>query len=219
MIVRSTLMLVAVALPMFPNLFAQQSQTRPVLQAAPVAQAPSVPAVAAPSAMQAGSIILPSSYVISTGDVLQLTVWKEPGMSNPSIPVRPDGMISLSLVGDIPAAGLTPMQLGSDVASRLKKYMNDPLVTVTVLGVQPKEVYLLGEIGHIGPVAITPGMTPLQAIAAAGGLSSFAKAKHIYILRKGNEKQIKIAFDYKKAIKDGDMQGVTLIPGDTIVVP
>lgn len=140
-------------------------------------------------------------------------------MSNPSVPVRPDGMISLSLLGDIPAAGQTPMQLSTDVATRLKKYVNDPLVTVTVLNVQQKEVYLLGEIQKTGPVALAPGMTPLQVIAAAGGLSPFAKAKRIYILRRSAGKQSKIAFDYKKAIKNGDLQGVSLLPGDTIVVP
>lgn len=218
MTLRSTTLFAALFLPTLSvTLHAQQGTTKPVLQAAPVEPAP--PQTTPPPAPQSGASVSPSTYMISTGDTLQVTVWKEPGMSNPSVPVRPDGMISLALVGDIPAAGFTPMQLGADVTSRMKKYVNDPLVTVTVLTVQPKEVYLLGEIQKTGPVALTPSMTALQAIAAAGGLSPYAKSKRIYILRKSGGQQSKIAFDYKKAIKDGDLQGVTLMPGDTIVVP
>ena len=198
----------------------QMGGTKPVLQATPVQQAaPAAAAVPNANVMQAGSVVSASTYIIGPGDLLQLTVWKEPGMSNASVPVRPDGMISLSLVGDVPAAGVTPMQLGTDIAGRLKKYVNDPLVTVTVLGVQTKEIYLLGEIGKTGPIGLTPGMTPLQAIASAGGLSPYAKKSSIYILRKVSGRNRKIPFDYKKAIKDGDLQGVTLLPGDTIVVP
>ena len=139
-------------------------------------------------------------------------------MSASSLAVRPDGEVSLALLGDIPAAGQTPMALSEDLAMRLKKYVNDPLVTVTVLTVHPKEIYIIGEVSHIGAVQLTPTMTPLQAIAAAGGLSSFAKSK-LYILRKGPSKETKIPFDYKKALKTGDQQGITLMAGDTIVVP
>ena len=213
---------------------AQGGVTKPVLQAAPAPQPqtaiqPAAPAQAVPvhSAQAEGvSSETPpdpaassSSYIITQGDTLGIAVWKEPGMSTPSIPVRPDGMVSLSLLGDLPAAGITPMHLSTDIATRLRKYINDPRVTVTVVGVQPKEVYILGEIQHVGPVVLTPEMTPLQAISAAGGLSPFAKAKNIYILRKEAGKQRKIPFNYKKAIKDGDLQGVALLPGDTILVP
>ena len=149
---------------------------------------------------------------------MQVTVWKEPSFSG-SIPVRPDGMISLSLVGDLPAAGMTPMQLSTDIASRLKKFINDPSVTVTVMAVRPKQVYLLGEVAHIGPVMLTEGMSVLQVLAAAGGLSPFAKSKNMYILRGEPGHQKKIPFNYKKALKEGDEQGVLLAPGDTIVVP
>ena len=157
-------------------------------------------------------------YILSPDDTLQITVWKEPGFSG-NVPIRPDGMISLSLVGDLPAAGFTPMQLGMDIAARLKKYIQDPSVTVTVLSVRPKQVFLLGEVAHVGPLTITPEMTPLQAIAAAGGLTPFAKAKNIYILRGAAGHQTKVPYNYKKALKDGDEQGVSLVPGDTIVVP
>ena len=197
---------------------AQSNVTQPVLQAAPVpaetAPLPTPPATVPPDASASSA-----NYTIGPGDMLEVTVFKEPGMSTPSVPVRPDGMISLSLLGDLPASGLTPMLLSADVASRLKKYINDPRVTVTVLGVHPKEIYMLGEVAHVGAIPITPEMTPLQAIATAGGLSPYANAKKIYILRTVAGTQKKIPFDYKKAIKNGDLQGVKLVAGDTVVVP
>ncbi len=156
------------------------------------------------------------SYVIGPGDQLQLNVWNEPKLSQSGIPVRPDGRISVPLLGDVPAAGLTPMLLGRDVENRLQKYVADPKVTVTMLGVAPKEIFLLGEIGRPGPLVLSPGMTFLQVISAAGGLTPYAKKK-LYVLRKTDKGQQKINFDYKKAVTTGDMQGVTLMPGDTIV--
>lgn len=127
-------------------------------------------------------------------------------------------MISLVLVGDLPAAGLTPMALSNDIATRLKKYIQDPVVTVVVLGVNSQRIFMVGEVGHVGPVMLTPGMTPLQAIVTAGGLSQFANSKRIYILRAVAGKQQKIPFNYKQAVKGID-EGVSLLPGDTIVVP
>src|SRR5580698_3776800 len=145
-----------------------------------------------------------SRYIIGPQDSLQVTVWKEPTLSG-TIPVRPDGMISLVLVGDIPAAGQTPTALSADIAQRLKKYIQDPVVTVVVLGVNSQRVFLVGEVGKVGPIMMTPGMTPLQAIVSAGGLTQFASSKHIYILRTVAGKQEKLPFNYKAALK-GDNQ-------------
>jgi len=156
-------------------------------------------------------------YIIGPEDSLQVTVWKEPTLSG-NFPVRPDGMISLVLVGDLPAAGLTPMALSNDITQRLKKYIQDPVVTVAVLGVNSQRIFMVGEVGHVGPVMLTPGMTPLQAIVTAGGLSQFANSKRIYILRMVGGKQQKIPFNYKQALR-GENSGITLLPGDTIVVP
>jgi polysaccharide export outer membrane protein len=144
-------------------------------------------------------------------------VWKEPSLSG-SIPVRPDGMISLVLVGDMLAAGKTPMQLADDITAKLKKYIQDPNVSVMVMGVNSHKIFMVGEVGHVGPIGMTPGMTALQAIAAAGGISPYGNAKKIYILRVEDGKQQKIPFNYKLAIK-GENQGPSLKPGDTIVVP
>jgi polysaccharide export outer membrane protein len=157
-------------------------------------------------------------YVIGAEDTLQITVWKEPTLSG-TVPVRPDGRISMVLLGDLPAAGMTPMQLAADIAQRLKKYIQDPSISVVVLAVNSQRIFIIGEVGHVGAVSMTAGMTPLQAIAAAGGLSPFAHSKSIYILRGTGAAQKKIPFNYKKALKGDDKQDVSLEPGDTIVVP
>ena len=207
------------------NGWAQQVTDKPPITAT------SLPPQASPATSPAATGTLPGQavatpaaaavspdYVIGPGASLAISVWKEPTYPV-TLPVRPDGMISLPLVGDLPAAPLTPMQLGAQITQKLKQFITDPLVTVTVLGVNSKRIYLIGEVGKVGPMPLTPDVTPLQAIATAGGLTPYANAKHIYILRTVAGKQQKIPFDYKKALKDGNMQGVTLVSGDTIGVP
>jgi polysaccharide export outer membrane protein len=211
-------------LPALAAGLAQQTPVKPAPGAKPAA-APAInhPATSSSTARPAAAVPVAHSanvtanYIIGAEDTLQITVWQEPNLSTPALPVRPDGKISLPLVGDITAAGFTPMQLASDIGNRLKQYVTDPEVDVTVLAVNSKRVYLIGEVMHVGPLAITPGMTVLQAIATAGGLTPYANKKHIYILR--GDRQQKIPFDYTLAVKKGDMQGVSLVPGDTIVVP
>jgi polysaccharide export outer membrane protein len=161
---------------------------------------------------------IPANYTIGADDSIKVDVWKEPSLSA-TLPVRPDGEISLPLVGDLPAAGLTPMQLTAEITDRLRKFVTEPVVDVTVLAVNSKRIFVIGEIGQPGPLSLTPDMTVLQAISTAGGLTPYANKKGIYILRGDTGQQQKIAFDYKKALTKGDMQGVTLQPGDTIVVP
>ncbi len=195
----------------------QQMGTKPAVTVAPPqATAPAEPATTAPIAVPKGGV--DPDYVIGPSDTLEVNVFNEPKFSG-SLPVRPDGMISIALLGDIPAAGFTPMQLGAEIGSRLKKLITDPSVTVSVLSINSKRIYLVGEVGKVGPLPMTPGMTPLQAIATAGGPGPYANTKRIYILRTVSGKQQKIPFNYKKALKDGDMQGVSLISGDTIVIP
>jgi polysaccharide export outer membrane protein len=159
-----------------------------------------------------------ANYVIGADDSLKIDVWHEQQLSV-TVPVRPDGKITLPLINDIQAAGYTPMQLEADLTARLSKFVTDPVVSVSVLAVNSKHVFMIGEIMRQGPEPITPGMTILQAIASAGGLTPYASKKKIYILRGDPNKQQRIPFDYVKALKKGDMQGLTLIPGDTIVVP
>ena len=197
---------------------AQDTTVPPTTQPAAATTQPA--ATQAPASNQGKAVVMVdnSTYIIGADDGLQVTVWKEPSLSG-TFPVRPDGMISLVLVGDVPAAGLTPMQLGKDITERLKKYIQDPSVSVVVTAVNSQRVFMIGEVGRVGPMSLTPGMTPLQAISAAGGLSTFANSKRIYILRGPQGKQVKIPFNYKLAIKGDSKQLIALEPGDTIVVP
>jgi polysaccharide export outer membrane protein len=176
------------------------------------------PEAAAPQVQTPAGDMDASRYVIGADDSLQVTVWQEPSISG-TFPVRPDGMISLVLVGDIQAAGLTPMHLAHDLTIKLKKFIQDPIVSVVVAAVRSQRVYLVGEVNHAGPIVLTPGMTPLQAIAEAGGLNPYTNGKHIYILRGPQGKQTKIPFNYKLALKGDNRQDVPLLSGDTIVVP
>jgi len=202
-----------------------QAAPAPASSTAP-ASAPSSDSQAAKNSTAAAEQIQPkmtamidaSTYIIGPEDSLQVTVWREPTLSG-TFPVRPDGMISLALVGDLPAAGLTPMQLGTNIATSLKKFIQDPSVAVVVSAVNSKRIFVVGEVGHVGPMQMTPGMTPLQALAAAGGPTAFAHPKRIYVLRGQTGKQQKIPFDYKQALKGDTKQLFSLQPGDTIVVP
>jgi polysaccharide export outer membrane protein len=158
------------------------------------------------------------TYVIHAEDMLHVAVWKEPELTL-TLPVRSDGMISLPLVNDVPAAGLTPMQLAGVLTEKLRKYLEAPRVTVVVTQIRTQRVYALGEVSHTGPISLLPDMTILQALATAG-LTPFANTKGIYLLRMDKGRQQKIAFNYRQVIKGGDpSQNITLKPGDTIVVP
>jgi polysaccharide export outer membrane protein len=160
----------------------------------------------------------PIDYIIGPDDTLHITVWKEPDMSV-SLPVRPDGKISIPLLDDVQAAGMTPMQLAASIKEKLKKYIADPRVTVVVTAMTSQRVYVLGEVVHTGPMPLLPGMTVLQALSSAG-FTQFANLKSIYLLRTQNGQQTKIPFRYKDALKGKDTQSdLVLKPGDTIVVP
>ncbi len=189
----------------------------PANQAAPAEKPLQQAPATAPPPPPTGAGVDAEHYVIGAEDNLQITVWKEPTLSG-TVPVRPDGRISLVLVGDMQAAGRTPMQLADDITVRLKKYIQDPNVSVVVMSVNSQKIFLVGEVGKVGPVMMTAGMTALQAISAGGGLTPYANAKKIYILRNEGGKQQKIPFNYKAVLK-GDVQGPELKPGDTIVVP
>jgi polysaccharide export outer membrane protein len=159
------------------------------------------------------------TYVIGPEDMLNIAVWKEPDFSS-TVPVRPDGKISMPLLGDVEASGKTPGQLADDLTVKLKKYIDDPRVTVVVTAINSKRVYILGEVNHPGTINMSPNMTVLQAISAAGGPTAYANTKKISILRTAQGKQTKFPFNYKEVIKGNDMQqNIQLMAGDTIVVP
>lgn len=159
------------------------------------------------------------TYVIGPQDGLNINVWKEPELSE-SVQVRPDGKVSVPLLNDVEAAGLTAMQLSAKITEGLKKYVTDPRVTVSVTAINSRRVYVLGEVGHPGGFGLLPDMTVMQAISDAGGLTQFAHGKKIYVLRKEGDKQVKYPFNYTKALKGEDPeQNFPLKSGDTVVVP
>lgn len=159
-----------------------------------------------------------SDYVIGSDDILKITVWKEPDLSE-TLPVRPDGKISMPLLNDIPAAGLTPIQLKDSITEKLKKYISDPRVTVVVTAMNSRRIFVTGEVLHSGPMALLPHMTMLQALSQAG-FTQFANLKSIYLLRTENGRQNKLPFNYKDVVKGNHPeQNIPLKPGDTLVVP
>jgi polysaccharide export outer membrane protein len=160
----------------------------------------------------------PSDYVIGADDVLKISVWKEQDLTE-TLPVRPDGKISMPLLNDVPAAGLTPLQLRDSITEKLKKYISDPRVTVVVTAMNSRRVFITGEVVHSGPITLLPHMTVLQALSQAG-FTQFANLKAIYLLRTDNGKQVKLPFNYKEVVKGNHPeQNILLKPGDTLVVP
>lgn len=160
-----------------------------------------------------------TEYRIGPQDVLRIDVWKEPEISR-TIPVRPDGKVSLPLLNDVQASGLTAMQLAGNIREGLTKYLTNPQVTVTVTEINSRRVYVNGEVNRAGPLPLLPNMTVLQALSAAGGFTQFAKLKGIYVLRNEGGKQVKLPFNYKDVVKGNHPeQNIPLISGDVIVVP
>lgn len=159
------------------------------------------------------------TYIIGPQDTLSVNVWKEPELSA-NVQVRPDGKVSIPLLEDVQAAGLTTMKLSSDITAGLKKYVTTPRVTVLVTGINSRRFYVLGEVFHAGSYTLLPDMNVLQAISNAGGLTPFANGKKIYVLRNEGGKQVKYPFNYNKVLKGQNSQdNFSLMSGDTIVVP
>lgn len=172
---------------------------------------------ASPQAKAAGDIDR-DSYIIGAEDVLDISVWQEPDVSR-KVPVRPDGMISIPLVNDIQAAGLTPMQLAASITEKLKKFLTKPLVTVTVTAINSQRVFVIGEVSKPGPMPLLARMTALQALSTAGGPTQFADQKRAYVLRNEGGKEVTYPLNYRDLIH-GDRRGnIVLKAGDTIVVP
>ena len=203
-----SVLVLALLSPIFSTYAQDGAPVRPLVAAA------SPTSAATDSALPGTS----STYVIGPSDVVIVTVLKEPTLSG-TLLVRPDGMISMPLLGDITASGMTPRQLSDDIAVRLKKFIQDPNVTVVLSQINSKKVYLIGEVGKVGPVEMTPGMTLLEAISSAGGLSQYANSRKIYILRTEGQTHQRIPVRYKQALKGDSTCNLIVKPGDTIIVP
>jgi polysaccharide biosynthesis/export protein len=159
-------------------------------------------------------------YVIGEGDALRIDVWQQDKVSLPSVPVRPDGKISLPLVDDIQAAGLTTDELKAVITRELTEYIENPTVTVVVLAPNSKRAFVLGEVRNPGPVSLSSEMRVLDAITVAGGFSTFAKKSKVRVLRYVDGKELEYRFDYDAYVA-GDAPGtnVVLRPSDTVLVP
>lgn len=174
---------------------------------------------AAASAQAAAADTAASDYVIGPTDVLSIVVWGERDLSS-EVAVRPDGKISLPLVNDVVAAGLTPDQLRGRLTDAIKRYVESPVVTVVVRQVNNNRAFITGQVAHPGPYVLSGPTTVLQLIAMAGGFTDFADRKHVLITRFENGVQRAFAFNYDDVIKRRDMsQNVLLRAGDTVVVP
>jgi len=160
------------------------------------------------------------SYIIGESDLLDIDVWKQKEITR-EVPVRPDGKISLPLVGQIQAAGLTPLQLQANITEKLKAYISNPEVTVIVANPLSHQFNIVGQVARPGTYPLSEAMTVLDGIAEAGGFRDFAKETKIYVLRPmPGGIRVRIPFNYKNVIKGKDLsQNVALKPGDTIVVP
>lgn len=159
------------------------------------------------------------AYRIGAQDVLRIDVWKEAEISR-SVPVRPDGKISLPLLNDVQASGLTAMELANVITEGLKKFITSPQVTVSVSEINSRRVYVTGEVTRPGAYPLLPNMTVLQALTSAAGFTQFARIKSIYVLRTESSKQAKHPFNYKDVVNGKRPEdNIMLQPGDTIVVP
>lgn len=172
------------------------------------------------STTTAAAKVDPNAYVLGAEDVVNISVWKEPDVTR-TVSVRPDGMISLPLVGEVKAGGLTPLELQAQLKRGLAKFLDSPEVTVIVENAKSHRFNVVGEVVKPGSYDLNTTVTVLDALAAAGGLKDFAKSKQIYILRKNADgSDQRLPFNYKDVIKGKHSeQNVALAPHDTVVVP
>lgn len=162
----------------------------------------------------------PRQYRIGVDDVLTISVWHEPDLSR-TVPVRPDGRISLPLVGEVEAAGKTTPELEEELKTSLGQYVKAPELTVIVSQIRSRRVNIIGQVMHPGTFTLTQSMGVLDALAAAGGLRDFAKKKHIYVLREtGTGRRVRLPYDYKNVLQGKkNAQDILLQANDTVVVP
>ena len=171
------------------------------------------------AAKPAAPAVVDPEYKIGPQDVVRIDVWKEPEITR-TIPVRPDGKISLPLLNDMQAAGLSAHELATTISKGLEKFINNPQVTVTVMEINSRRVYVTGEVARAGVIPLLPNMTVLQALSSSGGFTQFAKIKSIYVLRQEAGKQVKLPFNYKEVVAGKKPEdNILLQPGDVIVVP
>jgi polysaccharide biosynthesis/export protein len=159
-----------------------------------------------------------SQYTLGPADVIRVNVWKSADLSQ-TVTVGPDGFVSLPLLGDVHAAGLTANQLSRDLSSRLSTYVVSAQVTVSVVDIRSRQVFVTGQVGKPGAYPLIAPITVLQLIAQAGGLNTFANRKGIFVLRGTKEDIQRLKFNYTSAIHGDAKQNINLQPGDTVIIP
>lgn len=168
---------------------------------------------------QPDGVTPPADYVIGAEDVLNIVIWREKELSA-EVMVRPDGKVSLPLLNDVQAAGLTPEQFRLQLTVAAAKFVADPAVTVIVRAINSRKVYIMGEVRSPGPYPLAGPTTVLQLIARAGGLSEYADAKDIGVMRTENGRAVRLKFNYRDVARGRKIeQNVLLRPGDTVIVP
>ena len=198
-----------------------QTPAQPVQPAptAPARPGTTPPVQGRPAATVSTGIATATDYVIGPDDVLGIVFWRDTEMSG-DVTVRPDGMITLPLLQDVKAAGMTPDQLRQQIQQAAAKFISDPNVTVTVRTIKSRNVFITGEVTRPGPYPVTGQMNVLQLISIAGGLNEYANRKEITIQRNENGKTQVFKFNYNDVAKGKNVaQNIVLKPGDTVVVP
>jgi polysaccharide export outer membrane protein len=164
--------------------------------------------------------VFTDSYKIGSGDVLEIVTWKEPDFSRGEILVRIDGKISFPLLGDVQASGQTPLQVKKEIEKGLKSFVENPIVTVTIVNPGSQKFYILGEVARTGEYNLIKDLTVLQAFALAGGFTEWASKKEIILFRNENGKEKIIRVNYKNIIQGKDFsQNIHIKVNDTIIVP
>lgn len=197
---------------MLPALSAAQSATP---QSSSTSQ---TPPVAAPTLPKAGAPALPKDYVIGIEDILNVVSWRDKELSA-EVVVRPDGKISLPMLNDVPAAGMTPEQLAAAVQKAATKFVRDPGITVIVKEIHSRKVYVVGEVAKPGTVSLGGEMNVLQAIAEAGGFLESANKGDVVVVRNENGQERRFKFNYNDVVRGKNVaQNIRLLPGDTILI-
>ena len=160
----------------------------------------------------------PDTYRVGYGDIIGVSVWREADVSVQSVEVRSDGKITVPLVKEVYVLGLTVPEVEAELTRKFRRFINNPVVTVIVRQVNSRKVYLLGGVAQAGEMQLEAGMSVLQCIAKAGGLTDYAKKKKIYVVREVGGQRQKIPYDYKAVIA-GEAEDLQLRPGDMIVIP
>ena len=211
---RSFLSVSAAVLVALASLTAQAGPADPQKIGAPAAGQPRAAGLG-----PVAGIVPPPEYVIGPNDSLSVLFWRDKDMST-DVMVRPDGNITLPLLNDIHAAGLTPDQLRERILVEARRYIEDPSPTVVVKEINSRKVFITGQVEKPGTYPISGPTTVLQLIAIAGGLREFADGKNILVMRTENGRQVAYSFDYRELLKRKNLrQNIDLKPGDTVVVP